>query len=80
MYAFRDKWLREGNFELQVFTNPEGVEQNINPLDHGSEVHSDIMKTQAFKMALDQNEYDLAFGGARRDEAKVKSKRKNLLF
>ena len=80
MYAFRDKVAAEGNFELQVFTNPEGVEQNINPLDHGSEVHTDIMKTQALKMALDQNEYDLAFGGARRDEEKSRAKERIFSF
>tara|TARA_B100001287_G_C22676080_1_gene527737 strand:+ start:114 stop:1010 length:897 start_codon:yes stop_codon:yes gene_type:complete len=80
MYAFRDKIVAEGNFELQVFTNPEGVEQNINPLDHGSEIHTDIMKTQALKMALDQNEYDLAFGGARRDEEKSRAKERIFSF
>ena len=80
MYAFRDKVAAEGNFELQVFTNPEGVEQNINPLDHGSEIHTDIMKTQALKMALDQNEYDLAFGGARRDEEKSRAKERIFSF
>ena len=80
MYAFRDKVAAEGKFELQVFTNPEGVEQNINPLDHGSEIHTDIMKTQALKMALDQNKYDLAFGGARRDEEKSRAKERIFSF
>tara|TARA_Y100000591_G_C21844353_1_gene707737 strand:- start:2864 stop:3559 length:696 start_codon:yes stop_codon:yes gene_type:complete len=80
MYAFRDKVATEGKFELQVFTNPEGVEQNINPLDHGSEIHTDIMKTQALKMALDQNKYDLAFGGARRDEEKSRAKERIFSF
>ena len=52
MYAFRDKIASDSRFNLKVFTNPEGVEQNINPLDHGSEVHTDIMKTQALKNGI----------------------------
>ena len=74
MYEFRDKVAAKGNFNLEIFTNPEGIEQNINPLDHGSEVHTEIMKTQALKMALDNKKYDLAFGGARRDEEKSRAK------
>ena len=74
MYAFRDKIASDSRFNLKVFTNPEGVEKNINPLDHGSEVHTDIMKTQALKMALDRYGFDVAFGGARRDEEKSRAK------
>ena len=75
MYEFRDKVAEQDNFELKVFTNPRGVEEDINPLDHGSEVHTDIMKTQALKMALDENAFDVAFGGARRDEEKSRQKK-----
>ena len=80
MYEFRDKVAAQGNFELKVFTNPRGVEENINPLDHGSEVHTDIMKTQALKMALDENAFDVAFGGARRDEEKSRAKERIFSF
>ena len=80
MYEFRDKLAEQGNFELKVFTNPKGVEENINPLDHGSEVHTDIMKTQALKMALDENAFDVAFGGARRDEEKSRAKERIFSF
>ncbi len=80
MYEFRDKVAEQDNFELKVFTNPRGVEENINPLDHGSEVHTDIMKTQALKMALDENAFDVAFGGARRDEEKSRAKERIFSF
>lgn len=80
MYDFRDKIGSEGNFELKVFTNPRGIAENINPIDHGSEVHTDIMKTQALKMVLDQFKYDIAFGGARRDEEKSRAKERVFSF
>ena len=80
MYDFRDKIAKELDVELQVYTNPEGREKNINPLDHGSEVHTDIMKTQALKQALDKYQYDLAFGGARRDEEKSRAKERIFSF
>ncbi len=80
MYEFRNKVAEQGNFELKVFTNPRGAEENINPLDHGSEVHTDIMKTQALKMALDENAFDVAFGGARRDEEKSRAKERIFSF
>lgn len=80
MYAFRDKVAAEGNFELKIFINPRGEDENINPIDHGSEVHTDIMKTQALKMALDENKYDVAFGGARRDEEKSRAKERVFSF
>jgi len=80
MYEFRDKVAAEGNFELEVFINPKGIEENVNPIDHGSEVHTDIMKTQALKMVLDENQYDVAFGGARRDEEKSRAKERMFSF
>ena len=70
MYKFRDDILKNEDIELHVFTNPEGIKNNINPLDNGSEIHTDIMKTQALKMALDKFGFDVAYGGARRDEEK----------
>ena len=80
MYEFRDKVSSEGEVDLKVFINPEGVEKNVNPFDHGSEVHTDIMKTQALKMALDKYKFDLAFGGARRDEEKSRAKERVFSF
>lgn len=80
MYEFRDKLAKDKNIELLVFTNPEGRDQNINPLDHGSEVHTDTMKTQALKMALNKYEFDVAFGGARRDEEKSRAKERIFSF
>ena len=68
MYDFRDYIAQESNMELLVHINPEGVSNNINPFDHGSALHTDIMKTQSLKMALDHYKFDVAFGGARRDE------------
>ena len=80
MYKFRDKIANEDCIDLKIFINPEGVKQNINPIDSGSEIHTDIMKTQALKIALDDNGYDLAFGGARRDEEKSRAKERVFSF
>ena len=80
MYDFRDKIVSEENLELIVFTNPDGKKNNINPIDNGSETHTDIMKTQALKMALDKYKFDVAFGGARRDEEKSRAKERIFSF
>lgn len=80
MYEFRDAIKEKEGLELIVFSNPEGIKNNINPLDNGSEVHTDIMKTQALKMALDKYKFDLAFGGARRDEEKSRAKERIFSF
>ena len=80
MYEFRDMVAAEDGIDLKVFSNPKGLEENINPIDNGSEVHTDVMKTQALKMALDQYGYDLAFGGARRDEEKSRAKERIFSF
>ena len=80
MYEFRDKIINEEKLELLIFTNPEGKKNNINPIDNGSEVHTDIMKTQALKMALDKYQFDIAFGGARRDEEKSRAKERIFSF
>ncbi len=80
MYDFRDKVVSEENLELLIFTNPEGKKNNINPIDNGSEVHTDIMKTQALKMAINKYKFDIAFGGARRDEEKSRAKERIFSF
>ena len=80
MYEFREQMQKEYNFELLVHINPDGIAQNINPFDHGSQVHTDIMKTQGLKQALDQYQFDVAFGGARRDEEKSRAKERIFSF
>jgi sulfate adenylyltransferase subunit 2 len=74
MYAFRDRIVSELGLELLVHTNPEGIAMNINPFEHGSEVHTHEMKTVALRQALDEHGFDAAFGGARRDEEKSRAK------
>ena len=64
MYLFRNWMAQKSNMKLITHINPEGVKSNINPFDHGSSVHTDIMKTQGLKQALDQYQFDAAFGGA----------------
>lgn len=80
MYEFRDKMARDYEFELLVHQNQEGLRQGINPFDHGSAKHTDIMKTQALKQALDHYKFDAAFGGARRDEEKSRAKERVYSF
>ncbi|MCT7910183.1 sulfate adenylyltransferase subunit CysD [Arcobacter lacus] len=80
MIAFRDKRAKEEGFELLVHTNPEGIEKNIGPFTHGSAVHTDIMKTQALKQALNKYKFDAVFGGARRDEEKSRAKERIYSF
>jgi sulfate adenylyltransferase subunit 2 len=80
MIAFRDALPGKLGFELLVHINPEGVAQNINPFDHGSAVHTHIMKTEALKQALDLHRFDAAFGGARRDEEKSRAKERIFSF
>jgi sulfate adenylyltransferase subunit 2 len=74
MYSFRDRMAAELGLELLVHVNPEGRAEGINPFDHGSEVHTHVMKTLALKQALDEHRFDAAFGGARRDEEKSRAK------
>ncbi len=74
MYEFRDKLVAELGVDLLVHRNPECVERGINPFDHGSAVHTDMWKTEGLKQALDLHGFDLAFGGARRDEEKSRAK------
>jgi sulfate adenylyltransferase subunit 2 len=80
MYAYRDRMARESGMELLVHTNAEGLRQGVNPFTHGSQVHTDIMKTQALKQALDLHRFDVAFGGARRDEEKSRAKERVFSF
>jgi sulfate adenylyltransferase subunit 2 len=74
MYEFRDKLVAELGLDLLVYQNPECIEKGINPFDHGSAVHTDMWKTEGLKQALDLHRFDLAFGGARRDEEKSRAK------
>ena len=80
MYDFRDYMARESGMELLVHVNPDAIEQDINPFDHGSALHTDITKTQGLKQALDQYKFDVAFGGARRDEEKSRAKERVFSF
>ncbi|GEP02481.1 sulfate adenylyltransferase subunit CysD [Methylobacterium oxalidis] len=74
MIAFRDRRAAEIGAELIVHTNQEGLAKGIGPISHGSEVHTDVMKTQALRQALDRHKFDAAFGGARRDEEASRAK------
>ena len=80
MIAFRDRRAAETGVELRTWTNPDGVARNINPIDHGAAVHTDVMKTQALKQALDKWKFDAAIGGARRDEEKSRAKERIFSF
>jgi len=80
MIEFRDKVAKESGMELLTHINPEGVAMNISPFTHGSNVHTDVMKTQGLKQALDQHGFDAAFGGARRDEEASRAKERIFSF
>jgi sulfate adenylyltransferase subunit 2 len=80
MYLFRDFIARESSMDLLVHTNPEAIEKNINPFDHGSALHTDITKTKGLKQALDHYKFDVMFGGARRDEEKSRAKERVFSF
>lgn len=80
MIAFRDAQAKKLGLDLIAHMNEEGVKAGINPFDHGSEKHTDIMKTQALKQALNGHRFDAAFGGARRDEEKSRAKERVFSF
>jgi sulfate adenylyltransferase subunit 2 len=80
MYAMRERMSRELGMELLVHQNPEAKALGINPFDHGSQVHTDMWKTQGLKQALDHYGFDAAFGGARRDEEKSRAKERIFSF
>jgi len=80
MILFRDEAVKTHNLDLLVYINEEGVRDKISPISHGSKIHTDIMKTQALKQALDKYKFDAAFGGARRDEEKSRAKERIFSF
>lgn len=80
MYEFRDRRARELGLDLIVHINEEGIGQGINPFTHGSKKHTDILRTEALKQALDKYRFDAAFGGARRDEEKSRAKERIYSF
>jgi sulfate adenylyltransferase subunit 2 len=80
MIAFRDNLIKELGLNLIVHKNLEGIKQGVGPFTHGSAVHTDIMKTQALKQALELHKFDAAFGGARRDEEKSRAKERIFSF
>ncbi len=80
MIAFRDRMAKELGFELIVHINKEGLERGINPIDSGSALHTNVMKTEALKQALDAHGFDAAMGGARRDEEKSRAKERIFSF
>ncbi|MGH8076920.1 MAG: sulfate adenylyltransferase subunit CysD [Lysobacter sp.] len=80
MIAFRDRRVAETGVDLRVHINPDGVAQGIGPVSHGANVHTDVMKTQALKQALNQYGFDAAIGGARRDEEKSRAKERIFSF
>ena len=80
MYAMRERMARQMEMELIVYQNPEAKEMCINPFEHGSQVHTDMWKTQGLKQALDKYGFDAAFGGARRDEEKSRAKERIFSF
>jgi sulfate adenylyltransferase subunit 2 len=80
MIAFRDQMAEKLGLQLLVHINQDGVARGIGPFTHGSAVHTDVMKTQGLKQALDQYGFDAAFGGARRDEEKSRAKERVFSF
>jgi sulfate adenylyltransferase subunit 2 len=80
MIEFRDRMAQKLGLNLLVYSNPDGLAQGIGPFTHGSAIHTDVMKTQALKQALDKYGFDAAFGGARRDEEKSRAKERIFSF
>ncbi len=80
MIAFRDRRVAEEGMRLHVHMNPEGIAQGIGPISHGAAVHTDVMKTQALRQALEKFGFDAAIGGARRDEEKSRAKERVFSF
>jgi len=80
MIKFRDQLVKKLGMKLIVHTNQEGVKQGVGPFSHGSVVHTDVMKTQALRQALNKYGFDAAFGGARRDEEKSRAKERVYSF
>ncbi|MGL4315254.1 MAG: sulfate adenylyltransferase subunit CysD [Pseudomonas sp.] len=80
MYEMRERMVRESGMELLIHHNQEAQERGINPFTHGSVLHTDMWKTEGLKQALDKHKFDLAFGGARRDEEKSRAKERVFSF
>jgi len=80
MYDLRDRAAKEASMQLHVWHNPDAVARDVNPFDHGSQLHTDMWKTQGLKQALDHFGFDMAFGGARRDEEKSRAKERIFSF
>ncbi len=80
MYELRDRMAKEMGMDLLIYQNPEAAALGINPFDHGSQIHTDLWKTQGLKQALDKYRFDAAFGGARRDEEKSRAKERIFSF
>jgi sulfate adenylyltransferase subunit 2 len=80
MYALREKVAREYGVKVLVHHNPEAVRMGVNPFDHGSEIHTDLWRTQGLRQALDHHRFDAAFGGGRRDEEKSRAKERIFSF
>ena len=80
MISFRDYIISKFNLDLLVHINQDGIKNNVGPISHGSKIHTDIMKTQALKQALNKYKFDAAFGGARRDEEKSRAKERIFTF
>jgi sulfate adenylyltransferase subunit 2 len=80
MYSFREKMVNEYGLDLITHVNPDGVAQDMNPFTYGSAKHTDVMKTEGLKQALDKYGFDAAFGGARRDEEKSRAKERVYSF
>ena len=80
MYAHRQRMVAESGMQLISYTNPEGLAAGVNPFTHGSNYHTDVMKTQALKQVLDAQGFDIVFGGARRDEEKSRAKERVFSF
>ena len=80
MYEFRERMANESGMKLIVYQNPEAQKLGINPFEHGSALHTDMWKTQGLKQALDLHHFDVAFGGARRDEEKSRAKERVFSF
>jgi len=80
MYEFRERMARQHDLDLLVHVNQDGLARGVNPFTHGSAVHTDVMKTEALKQALDRHGFDAAFGGARRDEERSRAKERVFSF
>ena len=80
MITFRDRMVKDLDLDFEEWINPDGVKDNINPFDHGTQRYTHVMKTEALKQALNKGQYDAAFGGARRDEEKSRAKERVFSF